>query len=134
MVLIEKLDRELSKKIYNKNLLAAILRSLSQSNKKFIKKAILHILNKEDALNIEILVSIGSRSWEALIDKELMELYVSKLAHEDIQRDVFIECISDLIQMPNYRSHVLSAIKSEKQPQQVTERFNYLLKVKAFNH
>lgn len=92
-------------------LFSHLIRALSSvSNQEVIKSWLQSYINKENDIQLEILLAIASRVWPALDDDIVMINLFHKLAKHTSSTGVDV-LAKDLISLDNLRPHVLKAIR-----------------------
>lgn len=89
----------------------ALLRATSaQALSARYQKLILALLNTYPK-DTDLLLTIGARAWEALIDYANLELFLDQLAHAS--ETIFIQAFRDLVMLPQLRPLLLSILRKD---------------------
>ncbi len=107
-------------------LVAALIRSISAQPVDVEKTKILtEVLQSSVAKEIEVIAAISGRSWIDLENKELLSLFVEKLAIQD--QMAFSAVLADLIMIPGMRDLILASMRSENRSSELTQRFGQFM-------
>ena len=107
-------------------LIAALIRAISSQALDAEKTKILsEILQSPLAKEIEVIAAISGRSWVDLENKELMALFVEKLAIQE--QMAFNAILADLIMIPGMRELILASMRSENRSPELAQRFGVFM-------
>ncbi len=94
------------------NLLAAMLRGLSQSHSQELRyDALRRVLNSRFGAEIEVLAAIASRCWEALKDESIRRLFMDRLAINSAGQQSFNLMVRDLVFIPGMRASIMESFR-----------------------
>lgn len=111
--LSKRIEQLLQQENGNVNLLASLLRGLSNSHNEEAKKATIHnTLRSPYAQKAEVLVAIATRCNLSLQYPELLSLYLEKLAISEAGQTGFSRILADLMFIPVMRVLILQAFRS----------------------
>jgi hypothetical protein len=95
------------------NIVAALLRGLSNTHSEEIKKStLLAVLNSEIANKAEVLAAIATRCHQVLQHTEVLSLYLEKLATSEAGQTGFSRILADLMFMPVMRALILQSFRN----------------------
>jgi len=107
------IDGELTRESPDAARVALALRALSHAPAKGLVHELLKKLLKTGiASDINLLVSISGRCWEAFTDAELCHLYLEALAANAEGQEVFNKVLVDLFFIPGLREPVMDCLRS----------------------
>ncbi len=107
-------------------LVAALIRSISSQPVGKEKTQILtEVLQSPVANEIEVIAAISGRCWVDLENKELLNLFVEKLAFQE--QMAFSAILADLIMIPGMRDLILASMRSENRSPELTQRFGQFM-------
>jgi hypothetical protein len=111
--LLQRLDRELGEATPNAGIVAALIRAVSRhAAEPPVKTALHRVLDHPSGNNIEWLVAIAGRAWEALGDDDLLARFLERLAANDHGQAAFEHCIADLLSLPDQAARTRQALRS----------------------
>ena len=107
-------------------LLAALIRSISSQPVGTEKTKILtEVLQSPMANEIEVIAAISGRCWVDLENKELLSLFVEKLAFQE--QTAFSAILADLMMIPGMRDLILASMRSVNRSPELTQRFGQFM-------
>jgi hypothetical protein len=103
-------------------ILTAVIRGSSQSTSinqrnDVIKKILDHPISSKS----DILVAIAGRSWECLSDRELIRLYLERLAENEVGQEFFNAILSDLLYLPATRPSLQSGLREPQRSERLSQ-------------
>lgn len=105
----------------NANLIAALLRGLSNIHNEEIKKAVIQqTLESSYALKAEVLVAIATRCNLSLQYPDLLSLYLEKLAISEAGQTGFSRILADLMFIPVMRVLILQAFRNPQRSENLS--------------
>lgn len=96
--------------------LSALARALSGAKPTIINHVISEILANPNLCHQEVLIGIAGRSWTALTDKTIAELFLTRLAQTGNQT-LFNQLFSDLVMQPSLRIILLPLLHTKTSPE-----------------
>jgi len=125
--LLDLCNKRLAKEDVNANEIAALIRAVSLSQATgFRDQLISAVLNSSMARQVEVLVAIAGRAWEALQDNQLRMLYLESLARTEGGQDVFLPVVADLLFIPGMRPLLVESFRSPNRSEQLAQAIGKL--------
>jgi len=108
-------------------LVAACIRGISCSVSRNLKRELIQSVLAHDCSNaVEILVAISGRAWESLLDDEIREHYLERLAENTEGQALFNQCLSDLLFVPGMRTPLLLSMRNPKRSERLSQAIGTL--------
>lgn len=122
--LLDRLQTELGKEAPDTGVVAALVRALSRvAHEPPVRAMIGTLLDHPAAANIEWLAAVSGRAWEVLVDPELLDRYLARLAGNDHGQAAFEHCIDDLLSLQALAGEVRGRLRAADQDPAVTRAF-----------
>jgi hypothetical protein len=122
---LERLTRTLREAPNEIGVLAGLIRALaSRGHERSVREVLRTVLATPTGRNVEILVAISGRAWEALADRDLLDRYLFALARNDHGRSAFVHGIGDLLSVPAIAPTVRRALRADDQDAEVRAAFD----------
>lgn len=105
----------------NTNLVAALLRGLSNIHNEELKKATIHeTLASSYAAKAEVMAAIATRCNQSLQYPDLLSLYLEKLAVSEAGQNGFSRILADLMFIPVMRILILQAFRNPQRSEELS--------------
>jgi len=119
--LVRRVEKELEETSPNIERICACLRAASNSPAiGLVDHMVIHVLKHDCSNHIEILATIVGRMWRVLADQNICQLFVERLATNDVGQVAFSQLLADALFMPGLRSHIMQALRSSKRSEQLS--------------
>ncbi len=125
-ILHQRLQQALETENTNSQLIAALIRAISNSYDKSIRQQIiLQLLQTDSAKNIEVIAAIASRAWQDITTKALLPLFLQVLSYQ--QQDAFNIILVDLMGIPKMREPILKSLRAPERSALLSKRIGGFL-------
>lgn len=120
--LVARLTRSLNEVPSEIGVLAGLIRALaSRSREAAVRQAFYTLLATPAGRDVEILVALSARAWEALADRDLLDRYLFALASNG--QAAFVPGIVDLLSVPAVAPTIRQALRASDQNAEVRAAF-----------
>ena len=123
--LLDRLTQTLQEAPNEIGVLASLIRALaSRSAEGTVREALRSVLATPAGRQVEVLVAISGRAWEALADRGVLDRYLSALARNDHGRSAFAHAVGDLLSLPAIAPTVRRVLRAGDQDAEVRAAFD----------
>jgi len=127
--IVNIINRELDKPATDANFISLGIRALSNTQDRTQLELMLNkILSCKIGSHPEVLASISGRSWLALQNEKIVNLFLEALANCSEGQEFFNLVIVDLINIPGMQASILSAVKSPERSEKLSQAIGELFK------
>jgi hypothetical protein len=117
----QRLQQEILAKQSNSQLIAALIRALSNSQDSSNRQHIIQqLLTSHAAQEIEVIAAIASRAWQDITQENCLPLFMQALAHQP--QASFNAILIDIMGIPNQREPILHVLRDPKRSALVAKR------------
>lgn len=120
--LLNRVKRELQEPTPDSALLAAAIRGSACSRSTKYQHDLIHrILTSPDGNHIEILTALSGRAWEQLLESDIRQPFLERLAENNAGQEAFNLCLADLLYLPGMRQPILTAVRDPNRSAQLSQ-------------
>ena len=120
--LMRRLTQHLEQESVDVSVASALMRALASAKATGIRdQAVLSVLGSTLGAGLEVLVSIGGRTWEALQDEKILMAYLERLAESEQGQALFAQLVMDLLFVPGMRSHIMQGFRHPDRSDRLSE-------------
>lgn len=110
------------------NLMSATIRALAQVKGNVLREFVSLCLDSTHQNNVEVLVAISGRAWDALNDSAIALRFLEALANNDAGQEGFNHILRDVLYLPEIGSVVREAFRSEERSDHLIKALGEFLK------
>jgi hypothetical protein len=125
--LLQRLQVELEHPEPDPQVLTSTLRGISQSKSHVLRnKLIQKVLLSDASTRTDLLTSIAGRAWESLLDEDLRDLFLERLAHNQAGQEFFNAILSDLLYLPDTRAAMQASLRQSQRSEALNQAIGRL--------
>ncbi|MEJ2619344.1 MAG: DUF3549 family protein [Candidatus Thiodiazotropha sp.] len=120
LALIKRARQALKQQQPDLRIISSVIRGISQSSAtEHRNDLILKVLKHSASTHSELLVAISGRAWECLSEQPISEIFLERLADNEVGQELFDGVLSDLLYMPTSRAWLQSSLRNPQRSEQL---------------